>query len=179
MSKELRNDTKTPLFLTRCCKMLHTHQTLPRWISILKFFLHQRVVAGNLCNHLENKDTSGTQWLVYLHQCSLLWLSFSVSLSLLDYFTISVVLRVNLLSSLFLHNVHPKAWIMETIRNVGCETPLTSAEAVVFVVRMWLKHHLPALKDSELWSAKTADQSLIEVLSQEKDGGKLFQNSNP
>lgn len=46
----------------------------------------------------------------------------------------------------FLHVHGSKAWFMEAIRSIGCKNPLTSTQLILFVVRMWLKHHLPGLK---------------------------------
>lgn len=38
------------------------------------------------------------------------------------------------------------AWFMEAIRSIGCKNPPTSTQVILFVVRMWLKHHLLSLK---------------------------------
>lgn len=56
----------------------------------------------------------------------------------------------NKVSTLFfffsLHLHESKAWFMEAIRSIGCKNPLTSTQVILFVVRMWLKHHLLSLK---------------------------------
>lgn len=45
-----------------------------------------------------------------------------------------------------LHMDHSKAWFMKIRRSIGCKNPLTAAQVTLFVVRMWLKHHLLGLK---------------------------------
>lgn len=53
------------------------------------------------------------------------------------------------LDPLFFFSLHlheSKAWFMEAIRSIGCKNPLTSTQVILFVVRMWLKHHLLSLK---------------------------------
>lgn len=39
-----------------------------------------------------------------------------------------------------------KAWFMEDVRSICCKNSLTSTRATLFVVRMWLKHHLLSLR---------------------------------
>lgn len=59
-----------------------------------------------------------------------------------------------------------KGWFVEAIRTKDCKNPLTSTQVILFVVRMWLKHHLHEPKDSVSRSARPAASVFREVLSQ-------------
>lgn len=56
---------------------------------------------------------------------------------------------------------------MEDIRSIDCKNPLTAIQLILFVVRMWLKHHLLS-QDLVSWSSRLGASVLREVLYQNK-----------